>query len=173
MLCCENGLEGLHTPHIHSVFAGRSIVPSPRTVLWEHGSLQTDPGSAGDPVFVLPEGHPDRGERIAAYHFWLFPATFLTIHPWGLALRAIQPLGQRRTHVSFRCFAGRAAPRPPGTLEALRRTAEEDAHVIESVQRGMESRLFRGGRYSPVAEKCVHHFHRLLAGWMAGGRGAR
>ena len=28
--------------------------------------------------------------------------------------------------------------------------------------RGVRSRLYQGGRYSPTRERGVHHFHRLL-----------
>lgn len=39
----------------------------------------------------------------------------------------------------------------------------EDEAVVEAVQRGVRSRLYGGGRYSPTRESGVHHFHRLLA----------
>jgi choline monooxygenase len=31
------------------------------------------------------------------------------------------------------------------------------------VQRGVRSRFYESGRYSPTREQGVHHFHRLLA----------
>jgi choline monooxygenase len=36
------------------------------------------------------------------------------------------------------------------------------------VQRGVRSRLYERGRYSPDREEGVHHFHRMLAGALAG-----
>jgi choline monooxygenase len=169
----ENALEGLHLPHVHRSYSGKDGVLSPETELWDQGSLQIDHGVGDGVYFDLPEDHPDYGQRIAAYHFWLFPTTFLAIYPWGLALNSVQPVGRRRTRVRFLSFVSREGSRHPGTLDGLRRAAEEDAVVVQNVQRGVRSRLFRGGRYSPSAEKCVHHFHRLLASWMAGGKGAR
>ncbi len=38
----------------------------------------------------------------------------------------------------------------------------EDEEVVESVQKGLRSRLYSGGRYSPRMEKGVHHFHLLM-----------
>ena len=38
----------------------------------------------------------------------------------------------------------------------------EDEAIVEQVQRGMQSRLYDRGRYSPSRETGVHHFHRLL-----------
>ena len=43
----------------------------------------------------------------------------------------------------------------------------EDEAAVESVQRGLRSRLYRDGRYSPTHERGVHHFHRLLCELMA------
>ena len=34
--------------------------------------------------------------------------------------------------------------------------------VVAAVQRGVRSRLYRKGRYSPTRERGTHHFHRLL-----------
>jgi len=38
---------------------------------------------------------------------------------------------------------------------------------VEGVQRGIRSRLYDRGRYAPTREQGVHHFHRLLAEWLA------
>ncbi|MCS7001133.1 MAG: aromatic ring-hydroxylating dioxygenase subunit alpha, partial [Candidatus Kapabacteria bacterium] len=35
--------------------------------------------------------------------------------------------------------------------------------VVEAVQRGVQSRFYRAGRFSPSQEQGVHHFHRLAA----------
>jgi choline monooxygenase len=34
------------------------------------------------------------------------------------------------------------------------------------VQRGVRSRWYKSGRYSPTREQGVHHFHRLLCEFM-------
>jgi choline monooxygenase len=39
--------------------------------------------------------------------------------------------------------------------------------VVESVQRGIRSRFYSRGRYSPAREQGTHHFHRLIAEFMA------
>jgi choline monooxygenase len=35
--------------------------------------------------------------------------------------------------------------------------------VVEAVQKGVRSRLYHRGRYSPRREVGTHHFHTLLA----------
>ena len=38
----------------------------------------------------------------------------------------------------------------------------EDEAVVESVQKGIRSRFYQHGRYSPSLETGTHHFHQLL-----------
>jgi len=56
-----------------------------------------------------------------------------------------------------------ATKRDAGAGAGLDRVEREDEAVVESVQRGVRSRLYDRGRYSPTREAGVHHFHRLLA----------
>ena len=39
---------------------------------------------------------------------------------------------------------------------------QEDADVVLRVAEGHRNRLTSRGRYAPVAERAVHHFHRLI-----------
>ena len=49
-----------------------------------------------------------------------------------------------------------------GAGASLDRVEAEDEAIVEAVQRGVRSRLYERGRYSPTREQGVHHFHRLL-----------
>jgi choline monooxygenase len=49
-----------------------------------------------------------------------------------------------------------------GAGSGLDRVEREDEAVVEAVQRGVQSRFYNRGRYSPKREQGVHHFHRLL-----------
>jgi choline monooxygenase len=40
-------------------------------------------------------------------------------------------------------------------------------HICEAVQRGLQSSTYDRGRYSVKRENGVHHFHRLLAEFLA------
>ena len=50
-----------------------------------------------------------------------------------------------------------------GAGAGLDRVEREDEVVVEAVQRGVRSRFYHTGRFSPAREACVHHFHRLLS----------
>ncbi|WP_372528932.1 SRPBCC family protein [Piscinibacter sp.] len=41
--------------------------------------------------------------------------------------------------------------------------------MVQTVQRGLRSRFYARGRYSPTREQGVHHFHRLIGAFMGSG----
>jgi choline monooxygenase len=163
-LYTENYLEEFHVPFIHGTsLAGKLDYESYRTETYEWGSLQVGVAKGDEPAFALPPGHPDEGTRIAAWYFWLFPSLMLNFYPWGLSVNVVQPLGPDRTRVSFLSFVHDASLRGAGAGADLHRVEMEDEEVVESVQRGVRSRLYDRGRYSPRRETGTHHFHQLLA----------
>jgi choline monooxygenase len=166
-LYCDNYLEGFHIPFVHAGLAEALDYGAYSTELFPLGSLQIGVAKEGEPAFDLPPGHPDAGRRVAAYYVWLFPATMLNLYPWGLSLNAVRPLGTDRTCVSFQSFVADPARRAEGAGADLHRVELEDERVVEAVQRGVRSRLYRNGRLSPARERGVHHFHRLLAAHLA------
>jgi choline monooxygenase len=166
-LYCDNYLEGLHIPFVHPGLAATLDVRSYRTELLPWGSLQIGVASGDDGAFELPPGHPDFGQRIAAYYFWLFPNLMLNVYPWGVSVNIVRPLAVDRTRVSFLSYVWDPALVDKGASADLDRVEREDEAVVESVQRGMRSRLYRGGRYAPRHESGTHHFHRLLAEFLS------
>jgi choline monooxygenase len=167
-LYTENYLEEFHVPFVHGTsLAGSLDYDAYRTELYDWGSLQLGIAKGGEQAFRLPAGHPDEGQRVAAWYFWLFPNLMLNFYPWGLSLNLVLPLGPERTRVSFLSFVHDETLRGTGAGADLHRVEMEDEEIVESVQRGVRSRLYDRGRYSPRRETGTHHFHRLLARTMA------
>lgn len=160
-LYCDNYLEGFHIPFVHPALARTVELATYRTELLPGGTLQLAAAAPGEPAFSAG------GERIAAYYVWLYPGTMLNIYPWGLSLNAVRPAGPARTVVSFRTYLWDASLYGRGAGGDLHRVELEDEAIVEAVQRGMRSRLYDRGRYSPSEEQGVHHFHRLLAAALA------
>lgn len=166
-LYLDNYLEGFHVPFVHAGLAESLDYASYRTELFARGSLQIGVARGAEDAFDLPASSPDRGQRVAAYYFWLFPNLMLNVYPWGISVNVVQPLGPERTKVSFLSYAwDPAGPRTAG-VSSLDRVEREDEEVVESVQVGVRSRRYRRGRFSPAREQGVHHFHRLLAAALA------
>jgi choline monooxygenase len=163
-LYVDNYLEGFHIPFVHASSLGGALdYGSYDTETFDYGVLQTGVASSGEPAFDLPDDHPDAGTRMAAHYVRLFPNLMLNVYPWGLSLNVVRPLGPERTKVSFLYFVGDEALRDQGAGADLDRVEMEDEEIVEQVQRGVRSRLYDRGRYSPTREKGPHHFHRLLA----------
>lgn len=163
-LYVENYLEGLHIPFLHPGLATAIDWQAYRYELHPHGNLQLALARDGEPAFdALPADSPEQGQRVAAYYFWLFPNLMLNFYPWGLSVNLVQPLARASTRVSFRAYVARPDLLESGAGGALDQVEAEDECAVESVQRGLSSRLYRGGRYSPQHERGVHQFHQLLA----------
>jgi choline monooxygenase len=163
-LYTENYLEEFHVPYVHGASLSASLdYDAYRTETYDWGSLQLGAARGGEPAFDPPAGHPDHGTRIAAWYFWLFPNVMLNFYPWGLSLNIVQPLGPERTRVTFLAYVQDESLRGRGAGGDVHRVEMEDEEVVESVQRGVRSRLYDRGRYSPRRETGTHHFHQLLA----------
>lgn len=162
-LYCDNYLEEFHIPYVHGASLAGLDYDAYRTERFPWGSLQFGIGRDGDSAFKLPDGHPDRGERMAAFYFWLFPNTMLNFYPWGVSMNIVTPLGRDRTRVAFLPFVWDESMRSRGVGANLHRVEMEDEEVVESQHRGLASRLYGRGRFSPRREAGTHHFHRLLA----------
>ena len=166
---CDNYLEGFHLPYVHAASLGDKLdYEGYHTELFEWSNVQIGVAKEGEPAFELPRGHPDDGKRIAAWYFWLYPNVMLNLYPWGLSLNVVQPLGPGRTRVLFRSYVHDESKLLEGAGAALHRVEMEDEEIVESAQRGMRSRLYDRGRYSPKRERGPHHFHTLLARALAG-----
>ena len=162
-LYCDNYLEGFHVPYVHGGSLGAKLdYDAYDTLVFDWGSLQVGVAAQGQPAFELPARHPDAGKRIAAWYFWLFPNLMLNFYPWGLSMNVVQPLGPTRTRVQFRSYVSDPDAIATSAGSDLHRVEMEDEEIVEAVQRGVRSRLYDTGRYSPRRERGPHHFHGLL-----------
>jgi len=166
-LYIDNYLEGFHIPYVHSSLATTLDYSEYAVELERFSVLQLGIAKPGEPSFELPQAHPDHGRAVAAYYYWLFPTTMFNVYPWGVSVNVVTPLAVDRTRVSFLPFVWDATKRHSGAGAGLDRVEREDEAVVESVQRGVRSRLYDRGRYSPAREGGVHHFHRLLAEFLS------
>ena len=166
-LYVDNYSEEFHIPYVHAGLANVIDYATYTTETYPYASLQLGLAKDGEHAFRLPAGHPDAGQAVAAFYYWLFPNLMLNFYPWGISLNLVTPLGPARTRVSFRSYVWDASKRAAGAGGDLHRVEMEDEEVVESVQRGVQSRLYHRGRYSPRREIGTHHFHRLLARFLA------
>jgi choline monooxygenase len=167
-LYVDNYLEGFHIPYVHAGLSNVLDYGSYRNELFRWSNLQVGVASGAEDAFDLPDESPDQGQRIAAYYFWLFPNTMFNFYPWGISVNVVRPLAVDLTKVSFLSYVWDASRLDRGAGAALDRVEREDEVIVETVQKGVRSRLYDRGRYSPKRESGVHHFHRLLAAALNG-----
>jgi choline monooxygenase len=163
ILYVENYLEGFHVPYVHAGLVAALDWRDYQIELFPWASLQVGIAAAGEPAIELPQGHRHHGQRVAAYWLWLHPTTLLNFYPWGLSVNVVEPLGASRTRVRYRLHVARPELRARGAGADLERIEREDEREVLAVQRGVRSRLWRGGRYAVRHEAGVHHLHALLA----------
>lgn len=163
-LYLDNYMEGFHVPFVHNDLGALLDYGSYKTeckgdVIWQIGYA-----SNNDFTFDLPEGHPDYGREVTAYYVWVYPNFMLNIYPWGVQLNVVRPVSPTFTKVEFLYYIHdmETFERMNGA-QLAEKTEREDEFVVEAVQRGLNSRFYRSGRFSPSRETGVHHFHRLVA----------
>ncbi|NER09619.1 choline monooxygenase [Muriicola jejuensis] len=162
-LYCDNYLEGFHIPFVHEDLNEVLDYGNYETVLYDHCNLQIGYAEGTDEVFDLPKGHIDYGKKVAAYYYWVFPNMMFNFYPWGLSVNLVQPQSISQTKVSFLNYVYDATKLDKGAGTGLDKVEMEDEAVVEGVHKGIRSRYYQAGRFSPTREKGVHHFHSLLA----------
>ena len=150
-LYCENYLEGFHVPFVHPALNNEIDYGTYTTELFRYSNLQT--------------AYNDDGE-LAALHFFIFPNMMFNFYPWGLSVNIVRPVTLTKTTVSYFTFVCDESKIGQGAGKDLETVELEDQQIVESVQRGIRSKLYDSGRYSPTREQGTHHFHRLICEFM-------
>ena len=155
-LYVDNYLEGFHIPFVHEDLVSIIDLGNDNLV------LQIGYGKAGDPSLTLPSGHPDEGKTVTAYYYWLYPNFMLNIYNWGVQINIVKPMGTDFCKVEFEYYiADEELWQQFGKDELAEKTEREDEFVVEAVQKGLKSRFYKNGRYSPKMENGVYYFHQL------------
>jgi len=159
-LYCENYLEGLHVPFVHKGLAKDINVSTYETQLLENGVLQI---SEGEETIEILKDPLTPNRNIYGLYYWIFPNIMLNFYSWGLSVNIIEPISKEKTRIRFLSYFIGPKAQPQEGDATLERVELEDQLVVQSVQKGIKSRYYKRGRYSPTHEKGVHHFHGLLA----------
>lgn len=147
-LYCENYLEGFHIPYVHQALNAVVDYGSYTTEVFRYSSLQT--------------GYDDAGV-VAARYLFIFPNLMFNFYPWGISVNVVRPVTPSKTVVEFLTYVSDETLIETGAGADLHGVELEDEAIVESVQKGIRSRFYSHGRYSPTREQGTHHFHRLIA----------
>lgn len=161
-LYVENYLEGFHVPYVHPDLAVLLDTKLYRTELHKHCNVQIGAAQRAEDAFNLPPSSPDYGQSIAAYYYWLFPNMMFNFYPWGLSINVVVPLAVNRTRIRFLTYVWDESKMGGYSIGDIDKTEREDENIVEQVQKGISSRFYKRGRYSPQWETGVHQFHQML-----------
>ena len=165
-LYCDNYLEGFHIPFIHADLNAVLDFNSYHVEIFKYSNLQLGIASDDDVCFDLPKDSKDYGKKIAAYYFWLFPNLMLNFYPWGMSVNIITPISIDETSVQFKSYVWDESKLDTGAGSDLDKVELEDEEIVQQVQKGVSSRFYQHGRFSPTMEKGVHHFHTLISNFI-------
>lgn len=162
-LYCDNYLEGFHIPFVHNDLNSIIDYGQYSTECYDQIVLQIGYSDGSGFTFDFPEGHPDYGKHVTAYYYWMYPNMMLNIYPWGVQLNIVKPVTPDFTKVEFIYYIHNQEIFDLMQGDKLaEKTEREDEFVVEAVHRGIKSRFYQTGRFSPKREKGVHYFHQLL-----------
>lgn len=167
-LYCENYLEGFHIPFVHAGLNSVIDYGNYTTELFPYSSLQLGlaKDKSDDMIFELPPSSPDYGKHVVGYYFWVFPNMMFNFYPWGLSINVIKPITMTQSKVSFLSYVWDENKLRQGAGANLHQVEMEDEDVVQNVQKGIQSRFYKHGRYSVKRETGTHHFHQLIATFM-------
>jgi choline monooxygenase len=168
----DNYLDAYHIPIVHPGLMKEIDYPRYRTDTFRYHSQQLGPvkeiksNDASDRVYP-----PGIGLNEALY-FWVFPNLMFNFYPDNIQSNLIVPLSHDKTLVIFEWFfhdpaAAKTKARAAKAIGFSETVQQEDMRICEAVQRGLQSSTYSRGRYSVKRENGVHHFHMLLAEFLA------
>jgi choline monooxygenase len=167
----DNYLDAYHIPIVHPGLMKEIDYPRYRTETYRYYSQQIGP------VKTLRPG--DNAERVyppgiglkEALYFWVFPNLMLNFYPDNIQTNIIVPLSHDKTLTIFQWYfhdsgSEKVRERAREAIDFSEVVQQEDVHICEAVQRGLNSALYDRGRYSVKRENGVHHFHVLLSEYL-------
>ena len=165
-LYCENYLEGFHIPFIHKGLKKDINLETYKTILLKNGTLQYTESKDKNNQLNIPKEFTDYGKNIYAYYYWIFPNIMLNFYNWGLSINIIEPINKNRTRIKFLSYPIKNHTQPINTNASLDKVEKEDQNIVLNVQKGIQSKFYNKGRYSPCHELGVHHFHQLICKYL-------
>jgi choline monooxygenase len=161
----DNYLEGYHLPAAHPSLFRELDYAQYRVDTFRYYSSQIAPIRAREAAGQRRYQFTDAANQ--ALYYWIFPNYMLNVYPDNLSANIILPLGPEKTLTIFEWFAYGDAGVQQATIDFSDEIQREDIGICESVQRGLRSRHYDRGRFSVKRENGVHHFHGLLAEYLA------
>jgi len=152
----DNFLEGYHLPFVHPGLSKVLNAKEYITETSEHYSLQYSPLQVNE---IYGSGE--------AFYYFIFPNIMLNILPGRLQTNLVLPVSKNKSLVIFDYYiddttSSESIKRIEVDITFSDEVQKEDIYICEKVQRGLESKGYDKGRFSPKEEMGVYHFQSML-----------
>jgi len=152
----DNYLEAYHLPFVHP---GLSLVLNAINYITEisdNYSLQYSSLQDND---VYGSGE--------AYYYFIFPNNMLNILPGRIQTNLVLPISKNQSLVIFDYYfdditSSDSVKRIEKDIKFSDEVQQEDIMICEKIQKGLESKGYDKGRFSPMKEMGVYNFQALL-----------
>jgi choline monooxygenase len=163
----DNYLDSYHIPVVHPGLMKEIDYPRYRTETFRYHSQQLGPVKELEPNDAAERVYPPGVGLKEALYFWVFPNLMLNFYPDNIQINLIVPLSHEKTLTIFEWYfhdahSEKTRERAAKAIGFSDTVQQEDMHICEAVQRGLQSATYDRGRYSVKRENGVHHFHMLL-----------
>ena len=155
----DNFLEGFHIPFVHPELNKVIDYKSYKTEIYERFSLQWCPLDSE----LSPYGKSANSEENKAFYFTIYPNIILNIAPGRLQTNIVEPKSSKTCVVHFDYhFDNPEEADIEQDADFSEMIQQEDILICENVQKGLESKGYDKGKFSPLNEKGVFHFQSLV-----------
>jgi len=159
----DNYLDGgYHVPQIHGGLNSLLDYSQYTIETGERFCLQSSPilpGTDDDPTSAVRKG-------MRANYFWIYPNFMINIYDEVMDTNLVIPRGVDKTEVVFDYYftnnTESAREKNLASIAVSEQIQSEDVAICESVQRGLNSRVYDTGRLSVRREAGEYLFHRRL-----------
>jgi phenylpropionate dioxygenase-like ring-hydroxylating dioxygenase large terminal subunit len=167
-IAVENYLECYHCPIAHPGFS-KVIDVDPDAYLLSSDGLVSSQFGTPRPAALEGDGkvpYDARGEVMQAQYHLLWPNTTINIEagPGNLSIDTTRPNGPGRSVGATEYFYYEEVPDETARrmMEFANQVGIEDAALVESVQRGLDTGMVPQGRLLLTSEHLIQHFQRLV-----------
>ena len=157
-LYCDNYLEGFHIPYVHKGL--NSDIESKEYEIQILNEIVLQKAKTKNLNDIIAY---DQDGNTYAYYFFVFPNMMINYYKWGVSINIIEPISKNKTRIKYLIYNIKGENIPDSSSSSLDIVEREDQEVVLSVQKGIKSRYYNSGRFSPKHEKGVHYFHRLIS----------
>jgi phenylpropionate dioxygenase-like ring-hydroxylating dioxygenase large terminal subunit len=167
-IAVENYLECYHCPVAHPGFSKVIDVDADAYVLSSDGLVSSQFGTPRPAALEGNGGAPydARGEVTQAQYHLLWPNTTINIEagPGNLSVDTTRPNGAGRSIGVTEYFYYEEVPDETARqmMDFANQVGLEDASLVESVQRGLDTGMVPQGRLLLSSEHLIQHFQRLV-----------